>query len=257
MALIIAFLVISFVAFYIATFTFNLGNFPNNNSQDKTDSDHDGISDADEISKYHTDPHNPDTDGDYVSDSVEVQNGSDPLKIDSDGGGIDDFNELYTYQSDPSDPADDKAIIAKIPNVDVRHWTLEDGGVEGFTNEKYTNVSMRDPLVQWYAKRANIEWTSDQSGQKAGWLTVNGEDIFNGEGIGEVSPKQPSYFLTHGRTGVCVESAVTNTLILKLMGYDAKLASRPAGDYGVGHEWSEAVIDGEVYIVDGNAVYLK
>jgi lipoprotein-anchoring transpeptidase ErfK/SrfK len=44
------------------------------------DSDHDGLSDYDEIYIYHTDPNNPDTDGDGYSDGLEVANGYDPNK---------------------------------------------------------------------------------------------------------------------------------------------------------------------------------
>jgi len=42
------------------------------------DSDHDGLSDALEL-KFHTDPHNPDTDGDGYVDGLEIANGFDPL----------------------------------------------------------------------------------------------------------------------------------------------------------------------------------
>ena len=44
-----------------------------------TDSDHDGLTDYQEIYIYHTDPHNPDTDGDGYSDGTEVKNGYNPL----------------------------------------------------------------------------------------------------------------------------------------------------------------------------------
>ena len=47
------------------------------------DSDADGLTDQAEISTYHTDPHNSDTDGDGFSDSEEVLAGSDPLRADS------------------------------------------------------------------------------------------------------------------------------------------------------------------------------
>lgn len=43
------------------------------------DSDGDGLSDADEVNIYGTDPHDPDTDGDGFSDGEEVAAGSDPL----------------------------------------------------------------------------------------------------------------------------------------------------------------------------------
>ena len=43
------------------------------------DSDADGLTDQAEIQIYHTDPNNPDTDGDGVSDGQEVLNGTNPL----------------------------------------------------------------------------------------------------------------------------------------------------------------------------------
>ncbi len=53
--------------------------FDKNSAADATqDADHDGLSNRDEFLAG-TDPHNPDTDGDGVSDSVELANGSNPL----------------------------------------------------------------------------------------------------------------------------------------------------------------------------------
>jgi outer membrane protein OmpA-like peptidoglycan-associated protein len=43
------------------------------------DTDHDGLSDADEISKYHTDPKKMDTDGGTIADGLEVERGTNPL----------------------------------------------------------------------------------------------------------------------------------------------------------------------------------
>ena len=44
------------------------------------DTDHDGLSDGDEVNIYHTDPLKPDTDGDGVKDGDEVKAGTDPLQ---------------------------------------------------------------------------------------------------------------------------------------------------------------------------------
>ncbi len=57
-------------------------------SPQKTDTDFDGISDYDEINTYNTDPLNANTDGDAVSDGDELRLGLDPLKKD-DISGID------------------------------------------------------------------------------------------------------------------------------------------------------------------------
>ena len=43
------------------------------------DTDGDGLSDGDEVLKYHTNPLKPDTDGDGYSDGDEVRAGSNPL----------------------------------------------------------------------------------------------------------------------------------------------------------------------------------
>lgn len=53
---------------------FQAGTDPNN-----PDTDGDGLSDGDEVNKYHTNPLLADTDGDLIPDGVEVQTGSNPL----------------------------------------------------------------------------------------------------------------------------------------------------------------------------------
>jgi hypothetical protein len=53
---------------------FQLGTDPNN-----PDTDGDGLSDGDEVNKYHTSPLLADTDGDGIPDGVEIQTGTNPL----------------------------------------------------------------------------------------------------------------------------------------------------------------------------------
>jgi len=64
----------------------NTPNDPPSNAQ--LDSDGDGLSDADEISIYGTDPNNPDSDGDGMSDGQEVVYWGDNWDGDDDGDGI-------------------------------------------------------------------------------------------------------------------------------------------------------------------------
>ena len=54
------------------------------------DADDDGLTAWEEIKRYHTDPHDADTDGDGFTDGYEVQNGTDPLNPDSNGDGMPD-----------------------------------------------------------------------------------------------------------------------------------------------------------------------
>jgi len=64
------------------------------------DTDADGVSDQDEINKYHSDPNNRDTDGDRVNDGNEVQNEkSNPTSTDTDGDGLSDTDEYYTWHT--------------------------------------------------------------------------------------------------------------------------------------------------------------
>ena len=68
----------------------------------KMDTDGDGLSDGDEVIKYHTDPLKVDTDGDGLSDGDEVlKYKTDPLKVDTDGDGLSDGDEVLKYKTDP------------------------------------------------------------------------------------------------------------------------------------------------------------
>ncbi len=57
------------------------------------DSDNEGLTDSQEI-QYGTDPNNPDTDLDNVTDFEEIQGGTDPLVPDTDGDGLADGEEI-------------------------------------------------------------------------------------------------------------------------------------------------------------------
>jgi hypothetical protein len=66
------------------------------------DTDGDGLTDAAEARRYHTDPHKRDTDGDRVSDGAEVERYHiNPRKADTDRDGVQDGDELKRYHSDP------------------------------------------------------------------------------------------------------------------------------------------------------------
>jgi hypothetical protein len=69
-----------------------------------TDTDGDGLSDADEVDVYGTDPNLADTDGDGLSDGEEALaggTGTDPLDSDTDGDGLDDGDEVDVYLTNP------------------------------------------------------------------------------------------------------------------------------------------------------------
>jgi len=72
------------------------------------DTDKDGLSDGGEVNLHETDPLNPDTDMDALKDGAEVLTyGTNPLARDTDNGGVDDGHEVIEDLTDPLDPADD------------------------------------------------------------------------------------------------------------------------------------------------------
>lgn len=77
-----------------------LGTDPNN-----PDTDGDGLTDWEEVYIYGTDPLNRDTDGDGIIDGDEVELGTNPLLRDSDNDGTDDLEEIMRG-TDPNDPND-------------------------------------------------------------------------------------------------------------------------------------------------------
>jgi hypothetical protein len=81
---------------------------------DVTDTDADGLSDADETAVYGTDPNNADSDLDGIADGAEIAAGSDPLTApaaidpaaDSDGDRLLDGDEA-AFGTDPANPDSD------------------------------------------------------------------------------------------------------------------------------------------------------
>ena len=72
------------------------------------DTDGDGLTDGEEYWIYFTDPLNPDTDFDGLRDGAEAHvYGTDPLNPDTDGGGVLDGHEVIEDATDPLDPRDD------------------------------------------------------------------------------------------------------------------------------------------------------
>lgn len=72
------------------------------------DTDKDRLTDGQEVKTYHTDPLNPDTDYDALTDGAEVlDHKTDPLKRDTDNGGVADGHEVLEDSTNPLNPADD------------------------------------------------------------------------------------------------------------------------------------------------------
>lgn len=72
------------------------------------DTDKDGLTDGEEVKQYMTDPLNPDTDYDMLQDGPEVKTyATNPLKLDTDDGGVGDGHEVIEDFTNPLDGRDD------------------------------------------------------------------------------------------------------------------------------------------------------
>ncbi|MFN0158977.1 MAG: OmpA family protein [Bacteroidota bacterium] len=72
------------------------------------DTDGDGLTDGEEVRRYKTDPLNPDTDGDGLTDGAEVKvHTTDPLNPDTDADRLIDGAEVLTHKTNPLRPDTD------------------------------------------------------------------------------------------------------------------------------------------------------
>ena len=72
------------------------------------DTDGDGLTDGEEVNRYGTDPTKADTDGDGLTDGEEINRyGTNPTKADTDGDGLSDGREVHETKTDPLNPDTD------------------------------------------------------------------------------------------------------------------------------------------------------
>jgi outer membrane protein OmpA-like peptidoglycan-associated protein/opacity protein-like surface antigen len=89
------------------------------------DTDKDGLSDGDEVNRYRTDPLNRDTDYDSLGDGDEVRkHKTDPLKRDTDGGGVADGHEVIEDGTNPLVAVDDLRLFELYINFDLNEAVI-------------------------------------------------------------------------------------------------------------------------------------
>ena len=115
----------------------------------RADTDGDGLTDGDEVLKYHTDPTKYDTDGDGLSDGDEVlKYHTDPLKVDTDGDGLSDGDEVLRYHTDPLKMDTDGDGLSDYDEVKVYHTDPlnPDTDGDGLTDGEEVLKYHTDPL---------------------------------------------------------------------------------------------------------------
>ena len=84
------------------------------------DTDGDGLTDGEEVKIYKTNPLHPDTDLDGLSDGAEVHlHGTSPVLRDTDNGGVADGHEVIEDMTNPKDGTDDLQLYELYLNFDL------------------------------------------------------------------------------------------------------------------------------------------
>ena len=214
------------------------------------------------------DSHNArDPDHDYVDNLIEYQKGTNPTTPYT-FKGLGDFNLIYTYPHHFTNISNmnltQKEInqfLEKIPNVEPRHWTNKDGSALNiYKDGKYISVSLRDPLVKYYADKTHIEWRDRPEDGKRGDLKLGNEFLHQKSGAfyNYSSMQPPAFYLANGRKGNCVEIAAALASVLVSKGYPCTICdadTKPSnGKISYSHSFLESFIDGKTYIVNYGTV---
>lgn len=113
------------------------------------DSDGDGLSDGDEVRKYMTDPLNSDTDKDGLKDGDEINDyRTDPVKADTDGDGLKDGDEALKHRTDPLKADSDNDGLSDGEEI-MKHRTaplIADTDVDALKDGDEVNRYLTDPL---------------------------------------------------------------------------------------------------------------
>ncbi len=121
----------------------NLEEYQNGTDPHNPDTDGDGLSDGDEVHLYHTNPLLWDTDGDGISDGVEVQTGSDPLDIHS-------FNLAAALSSITVSPAAFTLVFNTVSGDASRQLAATGNVIDGRT------LDLFNPLYQTQVASSNL-----------------------------------------------------------------------------------------------------
>ncbi len=170
------------------------------------DTDGDGLTDGEEVLKYNTDPLNPDSDYDWLSDGAEVlKYGTNPLDPDTDKGGVIDGHEVLIDKTDPRPGhGDDDVMLVRLSvQFDTDKWDIK----PDFDNDlsKVLRVLQRNPKstakIEGHAdKRArssakhNMMLSKNRAAAIRQYFVANGIDAsrITSEGFGFNRPIAPN-----------------------------------------------------------------
>jgi outer membrane protein OmpA-like peptidoglycan-associated protein len=168
-----------------------------------SDTDKDGLTDAEEVNNYKTNPLIADTDAEGLTDSEEVlKYKTNPLNKDTDGGTIDDFTEVKRG-TNPLDPADDIIKIG-VPivlegitfatnkyNITPESEKVLAGALKTLETYPEIFVEISGHTDNVGSSKSNQKLSQNRAESVKGWLVGKGisSDRITAVGYGEESPR--------------------------------------------------------------------
>ncbi|NIX25229.1 MAG: hypothetical protein GWN07_37690, partial [Actinobacteria bacterium] len=160
-----------------------------------TDTDGDGISDADEKRIWRSNPTRQDTDEDGLADSTDVEFDTSPILDDTDGDGFNDYEELFELNRDP--------LLADLPRPQIvvtsydlqlevkTSFTDETGTVQSYVETNTTSISQAAATSLSQGDTRSVETTNTTS-QTLGFEAGVDGPKFVGKVTGEFGFEQTS-----------------------------------------------------------------
>lgn len=143
------------------------------------DTDGDGLTDEIEIMYTETDPLNPDTDGngikdgdedfdqDGLSNRQEAEKGTNPALTDTDGDGLTDYEEVYVYNTDPLKSDTDSDGVSDQKELEIGYDPLKADESFNITytadTEDTVDVSVNIELEGSQVETLNVEQDSNET----------------------------------------------------------------------------------------------
>jgi hypothetical protein len=154
----------------------NLEEYQNGTDPHNPDTDGDGLSDGDEVHIYHTNPLLWDTDGDGISDGVEVRTGSDPLDMHS-------FKLAAALSSVTVSPASFTLVFNTVSGQASRQLVALGNVIDGRTIDLFnplyqTRVASNNPAVASFGAQpgqvfAGQSGTATVTVSNSGWSAAS------------------------------------------------------------------------------------
>ena len=210
------------------------------------DMDNDGLTDWEEVKRYHIDPREADTDGDGLADGYEVQNGTGPLNPDSNGDGIPDGTTPEELAASPL-----LATNAASANLVLSFSTLNAGAYGVLLlNDLPVPVTNGTTLNLSLPSGSGVSYRFSSSGRTIMSVTTFGDDlpilVDDSSGLfgSEACVSASGRLLAGGSLNVtCTDSSITGPCVHEIPGTRSYRVTLGNGEWD--HWRKYAVISGE------------